>query len=102
MGVLIQFATQLTLGALLLLLSIKIVDGYNPKNTFGAALGWSLAFAAAGLFPLLGLILVLVVFFMVCTRYYELGIFQSIGVLLVQFGLAIGLSVALAALGVAA
>ena len=95
---LLKFVVQLLVGGLLLWGSIRIVDGHNAKNTFGMAVFWSFLLSLAGVMPLFGLILGLVVFFMVCTRYYDLGILASFGVLFMQFVLAVGLGLVLAVL----
>src|SRR4051812_8052229 len=98
MGMLIGFLVQLLIGGGLLWLSIKVVDGQNTKNTFPAAVGWAFMLALCGVMPFLGGIIGLVVFFMVCFRYYELGVLQAIGVILVQIGIAIGAAFLLAGL----
>lgn len=95
MAIAIGLVARLLVGGLLLWASIKVVDRHNTQNTFVAAVGWAFMLALAGLMPLLGGVLGLVVFFMVCSRYYDLGILQSIGVLLVQIGIAVGLTVLL-------
>lgn len=95
MAIAIGLVARLLVGGMLLWASIKVVDRQNTQNTFAAAVGWAFMLALAGLMPLLGGVLGLVVFFMVCSRYYDLGILQSIGVLLVQIGIAVGLTVLL-------
>lgn len=99
METLLFIAIRFLLGGLLLWGSIKIVDGHNSKNTFGVAVFWSFLLALAGLFPLVGGLVALVVFFMVCTRYYDLGVLASLGVLFVQFVLTVGLGLVLVAMG---
>ena len=94
LAILIKFLV----GGLLLWGSIRIVDGHNSKNTFGMAVFWSFMLSLAGVFPLLGGIVALIVFFMVCTRYYDLGVLASLGVLVVQVVLAVGLGLVLAVL----
>lgn len=98
MEMLLRFVIQLLLGGLLLWGSIRIVDGHNSKNTFGMAVFWSFMLSLAGIMPVLGLIIGLVVFFMVCTRHYDLGVLASFGVLIVQAGLRLGLGLVLAVL----
>lgn len=96
MGTVIGMLVQLVIGGLLLWASIKVVDRHNAQNSVGAAIGWSFMLALAGVMPLFGPILGLVVFFMVCFRYYELGVLQALGVILVQIGIAVGLGILLA------
>ena len=93
--VVIRFLFSLFLGGLLLWGAIKVVDRGNSKNTLGAAIGWNLIIAFAGMAPFVGAVAGLVVFVMVCFRYYDLGVLRTIGVLVVEIGLVIGLSVAM-------
>ncbi len=90
MAIAITFLFQLFIGGLLLWGAIKIVDRGNSKNTLPAAIGWSLIIALASIAPVVGGIVGLVVFAMVCFRYYDLGVIRTIGVLLVEIGLALG------------
>lgn len=99
MSLVIGLLAQFLVGGLLLWASIKVVDRHNAQNTFPAAVGWSFMMALAGLVPFFGLIVGLVVFFMVCFRYYDLGVLQALGVIVVQIGIAFGLGLLLAGLG---
>ena len=94
---LIGFVIRWLLSALLLWAAIKLMDRGNSKNTFKAALLWSLAFEVVGLLPLIGLVIGLIMFFMVCFHYYDLGVLQSLGVLVLLFAALFGLLYMLAA-----
>lgn len=98
MGFAIGLLVQFLIGGLLLWASIKVVDRHNAQNTFGAAVGWAFMLALAGVMPLFGPIIGLVVFFMVCFRYYDLGVLQALGVIVVQIGIAVGLGIVLGGL----
>lgn len=99
MGLILGLLARFLIGGLLLWASIKVVDRHNSQNTYAAAVGWSFMLALAGLVPFFGAIVGLVVFFMVCFRYYDLGVLQALGVIVVQIGIALGLGVLLAGLG---
>jgi hypothetical protein len=98
MGTVIGLIVQFLVGGLLLWASIKVVDRHNAQNSFAAAVGWAFMLALAGVMPVFGPILGLVVFFMVCFRYYELGVLQALGVILVQIVIAVGLGLVLGGL----
>ena len=93
MELVVGLVARLLIGGLLLWGSIKVVDRHNQQNSFGAAVGWSLMLSLAGVLPLFGPILGLIVFFMVCFRYYDLGVLQTLGVILVQIGIAVGVGI---------
>lgn len=99
MSLVIGLLARFLVGGLLLWASIKVVDRHNTQNTYLAAVGWSFMLALAGLVPFFGAIVGLVVFFMVCFRYYDLGVLQALGVIVVQLGIALGLGVLLAGVG---
>ncbi len=101
MGLLIGFLLRWILGAALFYGAIRVVDGHNQNNTLPAAMGWCLVMACAGIFPLVGLIVGLIVFVMICTRYYELSCLQTIGVVIMEVVLAVGVGFVLGALGLA-
>lgn len=101
MEIAIHFLVSLVVGAALLWLSIRVVDGYNHNNTLGAAFGWSFLFALSSLVPSFFAIFPLVAFITVLLRYYELSVLRMIGVVLFQIGVAFALSLGLAALHVA-
>ncbi len=86
---------------LLLWASIQVVDRHDAQNTLSAAVGWSFMLALAGVMPFFGPIVGLVVFFMECFRYDDLGLLQALGVIVVQIGIAFGLGVLLAGAAVA-
>lgn len=82
----------LLFGAISLWITIGIVDRGNSKNKLLAAFGWSIVFMATGFIPPpYGLVILLVVFVMVLTRYYDMGLIRSflaiIVIILVQIGL---------------
>ncbi len=99
MSLVIGLLARFLIGGLLLWVSIKVVDRHNTQNTYLAAVGWSFMLALAGIVPFFGAIVGLVVFFMVCFRYYDLGVLQALGVIVVQLGIALGLGVLLAGAG---
>lgn len=94
---LVGFVIRWLLSALVLWAAIKLMDRGNSKNTFKVALLWCLAFEALGLLPLIGLVIGLIMFFIVCFHYYDLGVFQSIGVLVLLFVASFGVLFMLAA-----
>ena len=100
MTAIVAFVLGLALGTALLKGSIRIVDGFNYKNTWAAAFGWNLLFSVVGLVPGAGLfgILFLLAYLMILFRYYELGILQTLGVVVVQVVLSVAVTAAAAAL----
>ncbi len=91
MAGIIGFSAQLVFGALMFWTSIRIVDRDNSKNTFPAALGWCLIMAGALFFPLIGAMAALVVLNIVCFRFHQLELVQTIGVIVVLVLLNIGI-----------
>jgi len=84
------------LSAFVLWLSIKIVDGHNPANTFVLALILGLGFSVFGSFcigPLM--ILPLVALLMLLVRFYELGLGKSLLVVLLIGALKLGIGLVL-------
>jgi len=73
--------------------SIKLLERYNPRNTWGMAAFIGLVFGLTA--PALGLVLVLlplVALGYLLVNYYELGLLKSLGVI----GLMLGANIALA------
>ncbi|RMG16935.1 MAG: hypothetical protein D6731_04885 [Planctomycetota bacterium] len=98
----LRFGFGFVVGVFLLKASIRLADGYNQKNTWGAACGWMALFSLLGFVPYLPfLVLGLVVYVMVLNRYYEIGPLRMVGVLAAQVVLTVGLGWALQATGLA-
>ena len=103
----IVFLVSLVIGVLVMKGSIRLIDGYNHKNSWGAAIGWTLLFSLVGFVPVPMVfgILFLVAYVMVLTRYYEIGALRTVLVIITQIVGGIGLSIvagaALTMIGVA-
>jgi hypothetical protein len=98
---LLAFVVSVLICTVLVKGSIRFVDGYNYKNTWPAAFGWTAFFSifGGGLGLLFGGflgVISLVCWVMVLQRYYEIDFLKSFGVVVAQlvgtFGLTFGLS----------
>ena len=69
-----------------------IADHGNFKNKFHVAIGWSVVIIGAFFWPLMGLVIGLIVLMMILMRYYVIGFFRSILVIIVLFFLQLGLA----------
>ena len=83
--------------------SVKLVGGYSSNNTLMAAAIFGVIFSLFGTFAGPFSLIILVALFLLLMRYYELGVVQSIIVIVLMgvFNLAVGfgLAFAFAALG---
>jgi len=71
-----------------------IADHGNTKNKLHVAIGWSVVIIGAFFWPLTGLVIGLIgliVLMMILMRYYIIGFFRSILVIIVLFFLQLGL-----------
>jgi len=76
--------------------SIKVVGGYPSKNTLMSAAVFGIIFSLFGTFAGSFSLIILVALFLLLMRYYELGVVQSIIVIVLMavFNLAIGFGLA--------
>lgn len=79
-------------------LAIIITDHGNHKNKLHVAIGWSVVIIGAFFWPLTGLVLGLIVLMMILMRYYIIGFFRSILVIIVLFFLQLGLAILMEAM----